>query len=177
MAGTITSVENLGEGAYEYTWGGTSPFRVYQAGENVFGGTTELTSFIIEDFTDPLEPPAIEVLDSTDTVDAQQIQHPPFRKLQWRGILAAALYKVEQFVDAAWVERSVLFDGGAGYYQFQTAELTDESAEQWRITVIDARDHGSDTYEINFTMARNPAPPVIAGTYASGTGLLTITAR
>jgi len=176
MAATITSITKTGYSSWLFTWTGTEPFYVWRDGVLVLDGVSD-TETIIEG-TDAEEPPAIQVLDSTETDDPLTVAYPPFGLLQWRGDAAVSYYRVDRYVGAAWVTYITVGESGdGGYYSAKTPALVDAVAAQWRIIAVDSVGNESEPLPFTFSITKHPDPPVIDMSYSDGTGLLTIEAR
>jgi hypothetical protein len=180
MAGAITEIEKQGSAAWMHTFSGTAPFRIYQSCDLIEDAYTETTLLIASttDDYDLEEPPQIEVLDSTDTADSQQVQWPANLELQWRRSEGAGVYIIEQYVSAAWVERGrVGEDDYNEYYTFKTKTLADGETHQFRVTARDSRGYSSNPITFEVFEVCNPEPPSITATYDALNVQIDFTAR
>lgn len=180
MAASTPTYEHLGGGNWRASWAGTAPFRLYHNGTQVAtqdGGTTERTEYVVVT-TDAVEPPALEVFDSTESDDvAQTITYCPRGTLQWRRVVAASYYTIEKYDGADWdIVGRAYEDGLIGYHQFTTQTTPTGTEVQYRITAYDARGGTSDTRTFTWTPIAIPAPPAITLSYSSGTGNVTVSA-
>lgn len=172
----IPTVKKIGSASYEYSWSGTSPYDVYQDGDEVLFQTTD-TSLIVH-APDSLEPPALEIFDADDTTTPESLLYPPRATLQWRGVSQAEHYRVEQFVDAAWATQvPVIVEREQGYIQWTTDALADVTTHQFRVIAVDAFDYESEPLPFDIFINRNPPPPSINMVYGEGPPTITITAR
>ena len=179
MATTLSPPTKAAIRAWRYAWSGTSPFYVYRDGKTVFGlSSTTKTEYIVEG-PDNFEPPSIEVIDSTETTaTVQQIIHPPFAILQWRGANSAVQYILQEYITATatWTTWQSIRETGAGYYSFQTPVLDDVTTATWRVVAQDAAGNSSYVTHQIF-IVRNPDPPTIDLSYSSVSSNVTVTAR
>lgn len=179
MATTLSPPTKAGPAAWRYAWSGTSPFYVYRDGKNVFGiSSTTKTEWIFEN-RDPYEPPVVEVIDSTETTaDVEQVEHPPYAILQWRGAANAVQYVLQEYDSdtGLWKTWQSVRETGAGYYSFQTPVLDDQTTHTWRVVAMDAAENESYIVHTLY-MVRNPDPPTIDISYDAGTGDVTVSAR
>lgn len=163
MAGLITSWKRVGGYSWKATWSGTSPFRLYIDGIYIDGQTTTDTERIFQNSSNT-EPPALEVLDSTDGT-AQNITYPPRLIVQWRGDPDSIYYRVERYESSVWVHKAQVKENGLGYYQFLSEPIDDGATEQWQVLAYDSQGNESQPLQITIVPARNPAPPAITVTY------------
>lgn len=176
MAISAFTTEKTGSAAWLYEWTGTSPFDVYRDDGELLLKQTTLTSLTVEG-PDLLEPPALLVRDASDTGLAEIVEFSPRVTIQWRGESTASFYKVQQFVDAAWVNRKVVVEAGLGYYRDETLALTDVTTASLRVISFDEEGNESEPLLVDVFVVRNPPPPSISISYSSGTGLITVAAR
>lgn len=180
MAATIDLVTKVSAKTWRYEWSGTGPFRVWEDGvlmngdEGLAAGTTNATAREFEN-TDNFEPPIIEVFDSLDSGDPEQITNPPYAVLQWRGALANGFYLIEENVASVWTTRQRVREDGAGYYRFDSDVLVDVATHQFRISAIDDEGNTGATVPFEVFMVRNPDAPAISAAYSNPN--LTISAR
>ena len=182
---TVSQPIKVGYATWWYTYSGTAPFRRYVNGRlvrsytDVEEGQSEDTFIKVSDNSDNLEPPVVEVYDSTDETSIPiQYENASQLILQWRGGPDDDFYKVEYYDGAEWIEpdNSTVRSNGNGYYQFNTVTRQADSV-QWRITARHTNGTSSNAVSYTVFVVPNPEPPSITGTYAAGTGLLTISAR
>lgn len=120
--------------------------------------------------------PVFDVFD--DAADQPTWTLPDTLLLQWAGLgSSAASYRVEQYVGAAWVTRSIEPERGRAYYQWRSPRLADQTACQFRVVAVgpDGNETVSATYAA--TMVRQPDPPAVALSYDEGTGDVTVAER
>lgn len=172
MAERIQSITRAGSTSWSCALSGTAPWRVYKDG--VLLETVAFTPFVVEG-TDTEEPPAVEVLDATDTQTPDMLAYPQFARLQWRGYATADYYKVERYESGAWGAVATVRETGRGYYAYTTPVLPDGTEVDYRITAIDEGGNASTAAEMKITLHRNPDPPSITATYAGGN--LTVSTR
>lgn len=166
MPATITTIARVSSIGYRYTWtGGTAPYRLVKDGLP-YRENYDLTDIIVEG-TDTDEPPVLEVLDATETTATTEL-YPPWYVLQWHGNTAAAQYRVEQYVDAAWVTMGAIRETGMGYYQYPTVAQTDGATAQFRIITLDSQGNESAATTLSVFSIRHPDPPRVSMAYSGG---------
>ena len=133
----IATVTKIGDFSYLYEWSGTSPFRVYRDGKQLFNGETTTETSLIVYTSDLYEPPILEVLDANDVYTPQTMLYPPFITLQWRGVTDASYYIVERSLGSA--------------NEVQTVTVSDgHSVASGVQTVTIADGDGTDTFQLAF---------------------------
>lgn len=178
----FTSVTRTGTNRYKYEWSAVNgPFRIYSNGLELAGQTAneaggyDDTEFSI-DASDASEPPALEVLDSTETDEPLSLQYPPRLVIQWRGDIYADHYRVEQYVSGAWTLRRRVPEQELGYYTF-TSDLLADGSHLFRVLSVDPYGNLSTARTQDISFAGTPLPPSISLSYSAGTGDLTVSAR
>ena len=175
MAASITETLMVGTKACRYTWSGTAPYTVYLKGDAVLQNTdqTEYTA----QWTDALvEPPAIEVIDSTESAATlQQVLHSPKITLQFRGRRTNSYYVAQLWDGAAWAYDVTIIEDGRGYYQVD-AGFCETADYLFRVTPYDASGTAGTPLQFSIFHHTNPTPPELSYTYDSGTGNLTVDA-
>ena len=177
MATTISSVEKIGTKTYRYNWtdpGGASYYHVHIAGAAPV--YTELLTYTISS-SDALEPPPVEIIADVDTNEALNVTHPSTAVIQWRGDTEADRYKVQEKVASVWTTRRQIRETTEGYYKYETAALADVTTHNWQVIPLDSEGTEGNPLTIDVVMVRHPPVPSISGSYAVGTGNLTISAR
>lgn len=178
MAALITDCVKTGALSWRYEWSGTAPFNVYAYGQ-LYLANTDQTELIMTWDTDTadhrLEPPPIEVIDSTQTAAAlKQVLHPPNFEIQFRGQTTASYYYVELSSDAGanWSALTVP-EEGKGYYRI-SAYLPNTLDLQFRISAYDAQGGQGDYMEFDLFHHTPTIDPAVSYTYNAGTGLVTM---
>lgn len=178
MSTTLSPPVKLAYGVWRYDWTGTAPFRVFDYGTYSFQieATDETSYFVTSD--NNIEPPPIEVFDSTETASvAVGETYPASIVIQWRGYSYADYYDVQKEVSPSTFETVYREpETGAGYYRYiSQKEMEDVETVTYRVIVYDKSGESVnvDTTQI---VIRNPSPPELTYTYNAGTGLLTIAA-
>ncbi len=152
------TVFRLSDGQWRFTWpAGTSPYSIW------LDGFLLTDSLLVEtfDFSGGLfvdRPPALEILNTADASENEKF--PPFVTIQWRGLIAAGAYAVEQFISSVWTEIGQVMEQKTGYYTWRVQDLADDATHLFRVLALDPV--GNEGTPINFTidMTRNPAPPL-----------------
>jgi hypothetical protein len=177
MSTTLSPPTKLGYGTWQYTWTGTAPFRVFNYQTYAYVLKDSADTAIVVTSTNDIEPPAIEVFDSTETADPQGVTYPAQLVLQWRGYKYAASYRIEkETAPSTYTEVQNYFEDGRGYYVFTAGIQSDDVVEaSYRVVTIDKSGEEIDTDSAAYVI-RNPSPPLLTYTYSAGTGLLTVAA-
>jgi hypothetical protein len=181
MAVTFANITRSGGNSYTYTWTGTGPYDLYIDGVLYYPQdgvlpTTD-TSIIITNFGDNEEPRPLEIIDTSGTDVADNINNGPQGILQWRGDLNAASYIVQQKVSGTFVDIAPVREDRRGYYRYDTVALDDVTTHNWRVLPRDEHAVNGDPVEFDFFMVRNPVPKKVEYSYDAGTGNLTIADR
>lgn len=154
-------VTKLTDGKWQFTWAvDTAPYSVWFDGNLLASGlTTELFIYEGPGFV-AQEAPAIEVLNSGDASENQTF--PPRFIIQWRGLLAASAYTVEQFLGGSggsFVEVLTVMEIGNGYYSFTSDPLKDGDSHQFRVTALSVSGAPGTPLPFTSVITRNPNPP------------------
>jgi hypothetical protein len=94
--------------------------------------------------------------------------------LGWRRDPDAALYLVEQWDGAAYVEYARQAATAAPWQQFTTPALADEAVAQWRVTPYDAAGNAGTPTVSSALIVRYPDVPTVEYSYAAAGRLVTI---
>lgn len=178
MAALITDCVKTGALSWRYEWSGAAPFNIYAYGQ-LYLANTDQTSIIMTWDTDSAEhridPPAIEVIDSTETAAAlKQVLHPPNFDIQFRGQTTASYYLVEVSADAGanWAGLTVP-EEGKGYYRV-SQYLPNTFDLQFRVSAFDAQGGQGDYMEFDLFHHTVDGVVLLTYTYNAGTGLVTM---
>lgn len=177
MAGTITGCTKVGALAWLYTWTGTANFSGYSEGKAVFENS-DATSIVMQwtDDTAPhrVEPPVLEVIDSTQTTaNVQQVTYPPSVTIQFRGKSTNGYYIVAVDDGTGYVNVATLAEDGSGYYQFNSSALASLDYT-FKVTPYDIYGTASDAIAISVFHHTSPEPAILTYVYNAGTGLVTV---
>lgn len=172
---TLNTPQRLDNGLWLFSWTGTAPFRVfnYERMEYEFTSTDQ-TEAIIEGSSD-IEPPALEVFDSTETQTPDGVLYPNLVTLQWRGYKYAESYTIQLDSGAGYVDVWTVLESGRGYYTYTTTALEDGDTASYRVVMEDLSGATSNT-DFDIVIATLPVTPLLTYTYSAGTGNLTIDA-
>lgn len=184
MSAVINRVKKVGASAWRFNYSGTGPYSIYYRGSLLEEGREE-DWYIYDGLGLEAEPPALEIIDSTQSEsDVATVQRPGNGILQWRRQLDANFYKVQKFVSSVWVNFfPIIIEDGRGYYQFDTGQLFDNavllaapSSDLFRVIVVDGQ--GNESVEIEFELIgrRIPDPLEVTVTYDEITNKFTIAA-
>jgi len=171
MAVTITDTRQIGPRTWTFTWASslTDPmFYVYRNG--LLAGITNHTSMSFEVAAG--ERLDIEVFDDADAIPGRT--YPGRLRLGWQAADGAIAYRVEEFVDTAWVTRRRILETGRGYYIYETRWLDDETEYNWRVVSESAYGVDGGTLEFTGLMVRTPDRAELGWSYDSETGRVTL---
>ncbi len=175
MTVTLDSLTQLDARTVRAQWssdlGGTPTFYVYVNG--ALERTTEQGSGLFH--VEPGTNLHIEVLDDEDDI---AIAVPDGRFLiGWPSGTSIDYYIIEEYVAAAWTERSrVIDDGRTWFFTWLSRFLEDETTHQFRVTAVDTDGNSSSTASVSALMVRHPDAPDVSYAYSSGTAKVTIAA-
>jgi len=154
------------------TWSsdlGSPTYRVYRDGALVATTTTPQMAFTVD-------PDANLDLVILDTADAPAPKYPARWTLGWWPVPGADAYRVEEYVGAAWTLRAEVQDTGAGYYQWTTRVLEDETTHQFRVLAEGADGNRSTPRALSALMVRHPDNTNVDYAYSAGSREVTISA-
>lgn len=161
---TVTRQPN---GRWVFTWpAGTSPYHIWLEGRFLEDVTVEsYTASVAEVGED--QPPELEIVEDGDYILNAFL--PPYHVIQWRGLVAAAAYLVEQFAGGVYVRKALVTENGRGYYQWRTDPLTDEVEYAYRITPVNlAGSLGTPLVVNQDNVCRIPPAPEVTIEISSG---------
>ena len=170
MTVALVSKDLEGTGLWRITWtSDAQPVRIYRDGRLV--DTTRANTRL---FQIPAgEYATIELLDADDTASAVGASRRII--MQWDREEGADHYRVEQYVDAAWVLRRTFQQTDQAQYTWRSHVLEDSTEHTFRVVPIGENQNEGDVALAVVTMVREPDSPNIAHGYDSGTGVVTIT--
>jgi hypothetical protein len=143
-------------------------YRVYVDGRLAL--ETDLAEYLLR--AEAGEYPVIEVLDDPDALP--ESLHPPRLDLWWLAVLAADYYRVDEYVNAAWIERARLREDGSGAYRWRSRVLEDEAVHEFRVVAVGADGNEAMAVERSALMVRVPDPPDAAYVYDVEAGTVTM---
>lgn len=174
MSRIVPIAEVQGPYAVRYTWSGTAPYDVWLNGERVVNQGAE-AEFVAQRPGGGVYY-AIEVRDAASTGEPESAMYSPRLRLQWRGNVDTSVYLVQRYSGSEWVTQQIVVEGGEGYYVYFTPGEADGDTVQWRVVSEDEAGNQGTVAAHSEVMVCTPAPPDVVGSYAAGTGLLTIAA-
>jgi hypothetical protein len=119
--------------------------------------------------------PVFSVFDDADAAPSNV--YPAGVLIQWDQPtdLEVEYYLVEEYVAAAWTERTrVTADPARWQYEFQTRPLEDVTTHQFRVTPVGVNGNAGAARTYSVYMVRNPDPPDVALSYDDGTQKITV---
>jgi hypothetical protein len=148
-------------GTWLFTWAvGTSPYTLWLDGVLLESGLLVESYEWTDTWEYQDEAPPLEVLEDGDT--AENETYPPRFTLQWRGLQNAALYVVERFISASWVEVANLQEDARGYYEYTSLPLDDGATHLFRVTAVSQSGAEGVPITLSSNIERNPAPPAVS---------------
>ena len=172
MAVTINKPVNTGGNTWLLVWssGLEDPvFHVYRDG--LFLYSTSRTSGVF--VARPSDTLVIEVRDDAAIAETAAETAVDF---SWQAVSGADKYRVEEYVDAAWVPRVIIADEGLESHRYRTARLGDGTTQQFRVTPIATDGNEGTPSTFNVAIARIPDPPAVTFTYDDETNKVTVEA-
>lgn len=165
MAVTIQSIQQLGPTIFRFTFSSnlSSPtFYIWVNGEletETFATTYDLTvplggQFQFSVFDDPDERPPM--------------YYPPRFTLRWDGDPKATQFRVERYVDSAWVPVTVVIPDDTRVFHYDTDVLADSTVHSFRVVSIDAEGRTGIELELEGEMCRYPDEPDVALSVSGG---------
>lgn len=101
-------------------------------------------------------------------------EHFPSRlTLRWVGRDGAQMYRVEQYVDSAWVPRTLIPWRLSNVYRYTTARLDDVTEYQYRVLPLDAQGRSGTALNFTVEMVRYPDPPTQTMDFTGGELVIT----
>jgi len=104
-------------------------------------------------------------LEVRDDASAAAEAYPAYAILSWQTVTDADNWRVEQYVEDAWTLKRTIADNGQSAFRYQTDELTDGTAYQFRAVPVNAEGIQGTAREWSFTCVRRPAAPSVGYTY------------
>lgn len=176
MSASITSIDTLGDDTYRLNLASTESDPVYSLYRNgVLIATTESDYFDV--VVAPGDSPTFVVIDQTESAPTGEADYPPRLTIRWSGVDGAYLYRIEELIDAAWVTRAQILDEGLGQNfrgDWETRVLEDGEEHSFRVLAVTSANLESTALQRTALMVRHPDAPNPTYTYASGTGLVTV---
>jgi len=99
---------------------------------------------------------------------------PPYFTLEWACSTGTDYYKVEQYVDSAWVEIARFYDDGRSNFKYQTEKLADCVVHKLRVTAVGTNGNSSTLNEYSALMVRHPDIPDVKYSFNADTYKITI---
>lgn len=170
MAVTFTVSERRGPTTWYFEWTSDAAppisYRIFIDG--VLVETTTRASRVVMAIGGSI---GFEVLD--DLSDPIEV-HPGGLLFTIQTDVDVAKYRIEQFVDAAWVTRRTFINVGESYFSHLTPVLADDTTHLFRIMPVNAAGIDGTPKEISAHVVRIPDVPDIEYTRDSGTGVVTV---
>ena len=171
MAVTINAPEQVAARTWRVSWSSSLPtptFWVYRDGE--LATITQQTSILL--FAEAGESVVIDVVDDED--DVLPVVFPGRATLSWTAVANAAGYRVEEYIGAAWVVRTTVYDRGEACFTWSSRCLEDGATHQFRVVPVGANGNDGTPLTFSLLMARHPDVPDVDWSYDDGTGVATI---
>jgi len=122
------------------------------------------------------------IVDEGDRADVDVLDVPgapsyavPFKgSIWWQGDPRTAVYSVQQYVGAAWVEVANVLERGETVYKWETPFLENYQTHEFRIIATDPAGNESEALALSLFVVRRPEFTPWTYTYDSGTGRITV---
>ena len=112
-----------------------------------------------------------------DDADGQPDRAYPCRlDVQWRTVSGAVHYRLEEYVDSAWLLRATVRESGQGYYHWLSRPLEDVTTHQFRVRAVGADGNVGTATALSCLMVRLPDPPDVDYAYSDSTHKLSVSA-
>lgn len=108
----------------------------------------------------------VDVFD--DANDAPAVVLPSTVILRWEDMTEAAIFRVEQWVDAAWVVRAQVPSANGRMPRWESEPLADGETHMFRVVPVDGTGRDGVPREFSGLMVRYPDAPVAAISVAGG---------
>jgi hypothetical protein len=108
----------------------------------------------------------VDVFD--EPVAAPSVWYPATVTLWWEGAGDTALFRVEQWVEDAWVIRTQVPAVGANMPRWESAPLADGETHTFRVVPVDGTGRDGVAREFSGVMCRYPSAPVAAVDVSGG---------
>ena len=169
MTISAVSKQSEGPGAWRLSWSSDAqPVRVYRDGTLV--DTTRANTRL---FQVPVgEYAGIELRDADDTETSHG--KPRRIKMQWTAEPDADYYRIEEYVDAAWVLRWTCAETGQTQYTWRSFALNDSTNYSFRVVPVGKNHNYGTAATTTVLMVRHPDTPDIEHSYRSETRIVTI---
>lgn len=171
MTVTINNPQRLSEDTYLLSWSSTETdpaYYIYRDGELIDTTFAETYAVTIEEG----ESPVFEILDDVDAVPIPG--YPARQEICWLPATSAESYRIDEYVDSAWVQRDSVPDDGSPFFSWTTRPLEDVTTHLFRVTPVGANGNDGTSKTYSIAMVRCPDPPDVTITYDDETGTLTI---
>jgi hypothetical protein len=153
------TVTRRADGGWSFAWDpGTPPYAIWLDGHLIATVDEEESyEFIRPNYDDA--PPDLEILNTADVSESEL--YPPFLQIQWRGLLTAAGYIIQQYIAAAWVSIQTIQEKQKGYYIWRSPALDDGSSPLYRVMASDLQGNVGDPIAFTVEVVRNPEHPEV----------------
>lgn len=169
---TLNPPQKLDSRSWLVSWSsdlGDPTFYVYQDGLSI--NETKQTEQVFT--VDAGESLIIEVLDDPDAVPITAF--PGRLTLNWRTSAATDYYRIEEYIEAAWILRAKVKDSGGGYFKWKTRFLEDSATHQFRIIPVGTNGNQGTAKVFSCLMVRHPDLPNVGYEYSDDTHKVTVT--
>lgn len=175
MAVTIQSPVQVGPNTWRLFWSSDQSdptYRIYVDGRFVQSTTAEHGDFpmnylageagLIEILDDAVSPP-------TTAIGAQAL-------LAWDEVSGAGKYRVERYVDGAWVVVKEITADQLRYHYWTPALAGGVTTHDFRVTTVGINENEATPVVVNVLMTRHPDPPIVGFAFSDGTKKVTVSA-
>lgn len=146
------------------------PYRIYRNG--ILIDETSGTSIHVH--SGSRESVLIEVIADPDGIPIEV--NPSRIDLRWAATAATKLYRIEKFVDAAWVTVGSRAEDGSSAYSFRSESLADDTTHEFRVVPVGDNGNDGTPATLDKKVIRHPDAPDVGVTFDDDTQKLRITA-
>lgn len=173
MAVTLISAQQVDMNVWRLEWTSDLPSPTYYLYANgVLSGVTTATVHYAT--VPPDSALFFEVFDNALDMPAEQWADTVV--LTWAHVAGASYYRVEQFVEGAWLEIGQAYPSPQGGCRYQSAPLADCAQHKFRVIAVAANGRESAPREWSVFMVRRPPAPALSYEYDNATTTVTINA-
>lgn len=152
------TVSRMANGGWSYTWAvGTPNYQIWLDGLLLTTVAVEAYECVLPGYE--TVPPDLEIINSGEV--AENSLYPPRYLIQWRGLVNAVAYVLQEYDGAAWDDLITVMETGEGYYNWLSPAKVDGATVQYRVLAVDVQGNGGTPIAFSVVVCRNPQSPAI----------------
>ena len=174
MAVTIQPPEQIGSWSWLISFSSSledPTFYVYVNGK-LYATTDQENIIITISPGETSENVYVEIFDSAGETPAEVF--PGRLTLHWKASSNTDYYRIDECVDASWVERARVYDSGEEYFSWKTRFLEDVTEHTFRLVPLGTNGNEGGELILVCLMVRYPDQPELELTYSDATHKVTI---